>query len=186
MKQEGKNRQPKGSLPKVGTARRAVRLLHGRGAQASRLCMSESEATSSTGLALNCSTRPGRPCPILKQQVWLQPMRFATPAWQAAVKSGTPAARHPYQFISSVAAAPLVRSVFPIVPKGRDGSPSRPNFCKKSLSQPFLWCLLMAGCLFCVSLTGCERQQPSGPPPPVAQTPSPTPKIELGEPPRMP
>ena len=110
MKEERKNQQPKGSFPRVGTARRAVRFLHGRVAQASRLCMSESEATSSTGLVLHFSTRPGRPCPILKQQVRLQPMRFATPAWQAAVKSGTPAARHPYPFFSKGAAAPLAPS----------------------------------------------------------------------------
>ena len=111
--------------PKIGTARRAVPNLHGRGAQASRLCMSESEATSSTGLVLHCRTRPRRPCPILKQQVRLQPMRFATPAWQATVKSGTPAAsgssptprraRHPYPFLSKGAAAPLAPSATPIV-----------------------------------------------------------------------
>jgi len=99
---------------------------------------------------------------------------------------GTPAARHPYPFISKGAAAPLVRSAFSIVSEGRDGMPSGLTFCRGHLSQPFLWCLLMAGFLFCVSLTGCERPQPPGPPPPVAQTPSPTPKIELGEPPRMP
>jgi len=92
MKEEGKNRQPKGSLPKVGTARRAVRFLHGRGAQASRLCMAESEATSSAGLVLHCSTRPRRPCPILKRQG--RPRR----------QSGTPAARHPYPFLSKGAA----------------------------------------------------------------------------------
>ena len=99
---------------KVGTARftsrmalraggQSVRLLHGRGAQASRLCMAESEATSSTGLALHCSTRPGRPCPILKQQG--RPRR----------QSGTPTARHPYPFISKGAAAPLVCLAIPIV-----------------------------------------------------------------------
>jgi hypothetical protein len=111
-------------------------------------------------------------------------------------ESGTPAAsgssptprraRHPYQLISRGAAAPLVRLVFSIVPKGRDGSPSGPTFCRGRLSQLFLRCLPLAGFLFCVLLMGCERQQPPGPPPPVAQTPSPTPKIELGEPPRMP
>ena len=179
MKNEGKNRQPNGSLPKVGTARRAVRLFVGRasrlpstkmrpkaggtspiaggtpalqwsrgarppsgvppraprggletnvagrpvelfvksgagapkkGAQAARLCMAESEATSSTGLAPHRSTRPRRPCPILKQQGRLQPMRFATPAWQAAVKNGTPATRHPYQLFSKGAAALLAPS----------------------------------------------------------------------------
>jgi len=58
--------------------------------------------TSSTGLALHCSTRPGRPCPILKQQG--RPRR----------ESGTPAARHPSSF-DSLAPAPLVRSVIPVV-----------------------------------------------------------------------
>jgi len=80
------------SFPKVGTARRAVRLLHGRGAQASRLCMAESGATSSAGLVLHCSTRPRRPCPILKQQGRLRR------------ESGTPVARHPYPFLSKGAA----------------------------------------------------------------------------------
>ena len=129
MKEEGKNRQPKGSFSKVGTARfpsrmalraggQSVRLLHGRGAQASRLCMAESEATSSTGLALHCSTRPGRPCPILKQQG--RPRR----------QSGTPAARHPYPFFSKGAAAPFVRlrpPSFPSPPLTRSLPLGRPS-----------------------------------------------------------
>jgi len=114
MKEEGKNRQPKGSFSKVGTARfpsrmalraggQSVRLLHGRGAQASRLCMAESEATSSKPTQHHCSTRPRRPCPILKQQG--RPRR----------QSGTPAARHPYPFFSKGAAAPFVCLAIPIV-----------------------------------------------------------------------
>jgi hypothetical protein len=116
----------RGIVPKVGTARfpsrmalraggRAVQLLHGRGAQASRLCMSESEATSSTGLALHRSTRPGRPCPILKQQGRLR-RESGTPA--ASGSSPTPRrARHPYQFISKGAAAPIGHMAPPSFPK---------------------------------------------------------------------
>jgi hypothetical protein len=152
MKEEEKNRQPKGSFLKVGTARRAVP-----------------------------NFRREAPFP---EQGRLR-RENGTPA--ASGSSPTPRrARHPYPFFSKGATAPLVRLVFSIFPKGRGGSPSGPTFCSGRLSQPFLWFLLMAGFLFCVSLTGCERSQPPGPPPPVAQTPSPTPKIELGEPPRMP
>ena len=59
--------------------------------------------TSSKPTQHHRSTRPRRPCPILKQQG--RPRR----------ENGTPAARHPYPFLSKGAAAPLVRSVIPVV-----------------------------------------------------------------------
>jgi hypothetical protein len=76
---------------------------------------------SKVGMARRAVPNLRREAPF-PEQVRLQPMRFATLAWQAAVKNGTPAARHPYPFLSKGAAAPLAPSAsiglfsFPLTP----------------------------------------------------------------------
>ena len=69
--------------------------------------------TSSKPTQLHRSTRPGRPCPILKQQGRLQPMRLATPALASRRESGTPAASRLVTYASESEAS------LPIPFKGR-------------------------------------------------------------------
>ena len=147
MKEEGKNRQAKGSLPQVGTARfpsrmslqaggRAVRLFAWKGAQASRL-----SAERSLG------ARPPRafrhaPRAAVRKNIWADgqwcrargrtrrhPGAGAVPETKVRLRreSGTTAAsgssptprraRHPYQILSKGAAAPIWHMVPPVVSK---------------------------------------------------------------------
>ena len=125
--------RPGQAAAKVGHLRRGIPTHSFRRALPRHLCVWCSPSFQKVGTARRAVPNLRREAPF-PEQGRLQPMRLATPAWQAAVKNGTPVARHPYQFLSKGAAAPFVYSTSPLVPKGRDGSPSRPTFGRSGVS----------------------------------------------------